>query len=46
MNLLWVAIIAGYVLLEKVLPAGRGMGRLSGVALMGWGAWLIAAPLW
>jgi predicted metal-binding membrane protein len=45
MNLLWVAIIAGFVLLEKVLPRGQGMGRLTGVALLGWGAWLIAAAL-
>lgn len=45
MNLIWVAIIAGFVLLEKVLPAGRGMGRLTGAALMTWGAWLIVTPL-
>jgi predicted metal-binding membrane protein len=41
MNLLWVAIIAGFVLLEKVLPAGHAMGRLTGVALVAWGIWLI-----
>lgn len=45
MNLAWVAIIAGFVLLEKVLPAGQGMGRLTGAALMAWGAWLIITPL-
>ena len=45
MNLAWVAIIAGFVLLEKVLPRGPMMGRLSGVALLAWGAWMIAAPL-
>jgi predicted metal-binding membrane protein len=43
MNLAWVAIIAGFVLLEKVLPAGQGMGRLTGAALMG--TWLIITPL-
>jgi predicted metal-binding membrane protein len=45
MNLLWVAIIAGFVLLEKVIPRGRGLGHLTGAALIAWGAWLIAGPL-
>jgi predicted metal-binding membrane protein len=45
MNLAWVAIIAGFVLLEKVLPTGQGMGRLTGVALMAWGVWLMVTPL-
>jgi len=45
MNLAWVAIIAGFVLLEKVLRAGQGMGRLTGAALMVWGAWLMIPPL-
>jgi len=34
MNLLWVALIAGFVLVEKVLPAGRWTGRLAGVAMV------------
>ena len=45
MNLAWVAIIAGFVLLEKMLPRGPGMGRLTGMALMAWGGWLFAGPL-
>jgi predicted metal-binding membrane protein len=43
MNLLWVTVIALIVLLEKLAPAGRGFGRLTGVALMGWGLWLLLA---
>jgi predicted metal-binding membrane protein len=42
MNLLWVAAIAGLVLLEKVAPAGDRLGRVAGVVLVGWGAWLVA----
>jgi predicted metal-binding membrane protein len=38
MNLLWVAAIAAFVLVEKVAPAGRRVGRLAS-----WG--LIAAGL-
>lgn len=45
MNLLWVAIIAIFVLLEKVLRAGPLIGRLTGVALMVWGGGLIASAL-
>ena len=44
MNLAWVAIIAAFVLLEKLLPVGRGVSRLSGVALMVWGVWLAVTP--
>ena len=34
MNLLWVAILAAFVLLEKVLPRGGLLGRLAGVLLI------------
>lgn len=45
MNLLWVAIITGFVLLEKIAPAGLWIGRLAGVFLIAWGSWMIVAPL-
>lgn len=45
MNLLWVAAIAGFVLLEKVTPAGHRVGRLAGVLLVAGGAWMIAGVL-
>jgi len=34
MNLLWVAAIAAFVLLEKVLPYGAGGGRVTGALLV------------
>ena len=33
MNLLWIAIIAIFVMAEKVLPGGPLIGRIAGVAL-------------
>ena len=43
MNLLWVAVIAGFVLTEKVVPNGRLLGRITGVLLAGWGLWTMLA---
>ena len=41
MNLLWVAAIAGFVLLEKLMPGGERVGRVLGVVLVFWGVWVI-----
>ncbi|MCY1556372.1 hypothetical protein D9M68_931120 [compost metagenome] len=41
MNLLWVAVIGAFVLLEKTLPQGLWLGRLCGLLLLGWGLWLL-----
>ncbi|WP_256657240.1 DUF2182 domain-containing protein [Pseudomonas sp. 2FE] len=43
MNLLWIAMIGGYVLLEKTLPGGRWFSRLGGLLLIGWGVFLLLA---
>jgi predicted metal-binding membrane protein len=45
MNLLWIAALAAIALLEKVLPGGLWVSRVLGIALIGWGAWMIAASL-
>lgn len=37
MNLVWVAGIALYVLVEKIVPFGAVVGYVAGVALVGWG---------
>lgn len=42
MNLLWVAVIALGVLVEKIVPRGDVIGRLAGVLLMVGGVWLVA----
>ena len=41
MNLAWVAGIAVLVLVEKLVRGGVWVGRLAGVAMVGWGVWLI-----
>jgi predicted metal-binding membrane protein len=45
MNLLWVAAIAAWVLLEKVLPAGEALARGAGVLATALGAWMIVRTL-
>ena len=41
MNLLWVAAIAGFVLVEKLIPLGGTVSWLAGAILIVWGIWLI-----
>jgi len=45
MNLLWIAALAGFVLIEKIAPSGRWVSRISGVALLLWGAWMVVGAL-
>lgn len=40
MNLFWVAAIAAFVLLEKIVPHGEAVARASGVALLAFAAYL------
>jgi predicted metal-binding membrane protein len=40
MNLVWVAAITVLVLLEKLAPGGRRIGRAAGLVLVLAGAWL------
>jgi predicted metal-binding membrane protein len=42
MNLLWVAAIAAFVLVEKLAPHGARIGRVAGVLLVAWGSWIVA----
>ena len=46
MNLLWVAAIAGFILLEKVAPAGHRMGQAAGALLVAGGVVLLGLALW
>ncbi|MGH8808873.1 MAG: DUF2182 domain-containing protein, partial [Noviherbaspirillum sp.] len=38
MNLLWIAGLAVFILVEKLAPAGHWIGRIAGLLLIGWGA--------
>jgi predicted metal-binding membrane protein len=41
MNILWIALIAIFVLAEKVFPGGDRIGRAGGMLLVAAGAWFI-----
>jgi predicted metal-binding membrane protein len=45
MNVLWIAGIAVLILLEKLVPTGRLVPRISGVVMVGAGIWLLAGSL-
>ena len=42
MNLLWIATIAAFVLIEKLAPAGAAAGRVVGLALVAAGIFVMA----
>jgi predicted metal-binding membrane protein len=41
MNLLWIAALAILVLIEKVIPFGRVVARVAGLAFIAGGVWLL-----
>lgn len=41
MNLLWMALITAFVLIEKVMPRGDLFGRVVGIGMIAWGIGLI-----
>ena len=42
MNVLWIAALASFVLLEKVAPYGTWLARATGGVLLAWGAATLA----
>jgi len=44
MNLFWIAALAILVLLEKVLPSGRVIARIAGIASFVGGVWMLFQP--
>jgi predicted metal-binding membrane protein len=41
MNIFWIAALAILVLLEKVIPSGRIISRVAGLACMAGGTWML-----
>jgi predicted metal-binding membrane protein len=41
MNVLWIALLALLILLEKVTPFGRWVARAAGAAWAAAGAWMV-----
>jgi hypothetical protein len=46
MNVLWIAGLALLVLLEKLVPWGRGIARMTGAVCVADGAWMLFASLY
>ena len=44
MSVLWMAVVAALIFVEKILPRGPGLSRLVAVALVVLGIWVAAAP--
>ena len=42
MNVLWIAAISAFVLIEKIAPGGRVVSRVAGLGFLVAGGWLIA----
>jgi predicted metal-binding membrane protein len=42
MNLAWIALLAAFVLIEKLATGGPWVSRVSGLLLFGWGVWIAA----
>jgi predicted metal-binding membrane protein len=40
MNLAWIALLAAFVLVEKLASSGPWLSRASGMLLVGWGGWM------
>ncbi|MBI4607625.1 MAG: DUF2182 domain-containing protein [Candidatus Rokubacteria bacterium] len=45
MNLLWVAALAGFILLEKAVARGPWLSRATGLVLIGWGLYVLQSGL-
>jgi predicted metal-binding membrane protein len=45
MNLLWIAALSAFVLVEKVAPAGHWVSKATGVLLVAWGFWMVVGAL-
>jgi predicted metal-binding membrane protein len=43
MNLAWIALLAAFVLVEKLSSGGAWLSRASGLLLLGWGAWMVGS---
>ena len=45
MNVLWIAALTAFVLVEKTWPGAQWTSRISGAALLAWGAVLLAGAV-
>jgi len=41
MNLVWMAALSVFMLIEKISPVGRFISRAAGIGLTAWGGWML-----
>jgi predicted metal-binding membrane protein len=41
MNLVWMAVLTAFMLVEKITPAGRAVSRVAGAGLVMWGGLML-----
>ena len=42
MNLFWICGLAIFVFLEKTIPSGHWLAKITGIFLILWGVWLLS----
>ena len=45
MNVLWIVAVTIFVLVEKMVPVGRVISRVTGAGLFAGGVWMLAHTL-
>ena len=45
MNIVWIAALTAFVLVEKMIPLGNAIPRVAGLALLACGIWLLRSSL-
>jgi len=45
MNLIWMAVLTAIMLLERIIPQGRALGRFAGGVFVIWGLMLLGVGL-
>lgn len=42
MNIIWMLVLAVFILVEKLIPWGRQFGQISGFSMIAWGLWILS----
>jgi len=45
MSLLWMAVLTGFLVLERIAPQGPWISRVAGTLLAAWGGWMLLGTL-
>jgi predicted metal-binding membrane protein len=45
MNMVWMAILTIFMLVEKAYPGSQWVSRTTGLILVGWGLWIVAGTM-